>query len=180
MFAFASLSDGKYLEGKNLLKSGSLKIICKNSLVLVINKKDKDQGSSGFESLKSDKINKIALGNFETVPAGKYAKDLLFELKIFDAVKDKFVFADNVRQALTYVELGNADAALVYKTDFLISKDLIIIGERDKIAGNEILYSFGITKSGENKKSAEKLFDFLFSLKAKKILRNTGLKQNEQ
>ncbi|WP_375505994.1 molybdate ABC transporter substrate-binding protein [uncultured Nostoc sp.] len=70
-----------------------------------------------FKDLTSPRIKKIALGESKSVPAGQYAQQVLTSLKILDAVKSKAVYAKDVRQALNYVESGNADAGIVYLSD---------------------------------------------------------------
>ena len=72
--------------------------------------------------------SKIALGTPESVPAGKYAKASLTHENLWNDVQNKVVFTKDVRQVLTYVETGNVDAGIVYKTDALIS-DKVKIGE---------------------------------------------------
>ena len=59
----------------------------------------------------------IAIGNPDSVPAGRYAKQALVEAKLWDALQPKFVQAQNVRQALDYVARGEAEAGFVYATD---------------------------------------------------------------
>ena len=95
-------------EGKNLLG---------NELVLVV---PKDSSLTKIQDLKDEKI-KIALGTPESVPAGKYAKASLTHENLWNDVQNKVIFTKDVRQVLTYVETGNVDAGIVYKTDALIS-----------------------------------------------------------
>ena len=59
----------------------------------------------------------IALGDPNSVPAGDYGKQVLTSLGLWDAVQSRLVLAKDVRQVLSYVETGNADAGIVYATD---------------------------------------------------------------
>ena len=59
----------------------------------------------------------IALGDPASVPAGDYGQQTLQALDLSAAVQLKLVLAKDVRQVLTYVETGNADAGIVYATD---------------------------------------------------------------
>ena len=102
-------------EGKNLLG---------NELVLVV---PKDSALTKFQDLKDEKIKKIALGTPESVPAGKYAKASLTYENLWNDVQNKIVFTKDVRQVLTYVETGNVDAGIVYKTDALVSDKVKIV-----------------------------------------------------
>ena len=46
----------------------------------------------------------------------------LRNLGIWDRIQDKIIYAKDVKQALVYVDTGNVDCALVYKTDALVLK----------------------------------------------------------
>ncbi len=63
----------------------------------------------------------IAIGEPQTVPAGKYAQQVLTHLGLYERLKPRFVLAKDVRQVLTYVATGNADAGIVYATDARVS-----------------------------------------------------------
>ena len=103
--------------GKNLLG---------NELVLVV---PKDSSLTKIQDLKDEKI-KIALGTPESVPAGKYAKASLTHENLWNDVQNKVVFTKDVRQVLTYVETGNVDAGIVYKTDTLISNKVKLVRQQ--------------------------------------------------
>ncbi len=72
---------------------------------------------AGFPDLAKPEVKKIAIGNPKTVPAGRYAMEVFNHFKIADAIQDKLVLAENVRQVLDYVARGEVDAGLVYQTD---------------------------------------------------------------
>ena len=74
-------------------------------------------------------IEHLALGEPESVPAGRYAKQALTRLGLWDHLKDKVVSAEDVRHALTYVETAAAEAGIVYATDAAISKKVKIAVE---------------------------------------------------
>lgn len=64
-------------------------------------------------------MKKLAIGTPESVPAGKYAKAALTHENLWNELQNKIVPTKDVRQVLTYVETGNVDAGIVYKTDAL-------------------------------------------------------------
>jgi len=149
-------------EGKNLLG---------NELVLVI---PKDSYLTKFQDLKNEKIKKIALGTPESVPAGKYAKASLTHENLWNDVQNKVVFTKDVRQVLTYVETGNVDAGIVYKTDALIS-DKVKIGETAAATSHEpIHYPLGVIKESKHKKEATSFYEYLQSKDAQSIFKKYG------
>lgn len=60
---------------------------------------------------------RLALGEPNSVPAGKYAKAALTKLGAWDAVSARIVAADNVRAALNFVARGEAPLGVVYRSD---------------------------------------------------------------
>jgi molybdate transport system substrate-binding protein len=63
--------------------------------------------------LASERFTRIAIANPDHAPYGHAAREALRTLKLWDAVRPKLVFAENVQQALQYARTGNADAAIV-------------------------------------------------------------------
>ena len=73
-----------------------------NGLVLIV-PKDSKLAIKGVKDLAETKIARIAMGNPETVPAGRYAQEVLTKAGLWEALKPKLIYAENVRQALDYV-----------------------------------------------------------------------------
>lgn len=117
---------------------------------------------------------KIALGTPESVPAGAYGKESLTKLSLWDKVKDKIVYGKDVRQVLSYVETGNVDAGVVYKTDALISKKVKIIDEAKADTHSPIVYPLGIVKATKHRKEAQKFYDYLQTDEAMKVFEKYG------
>jgi len=72
-------------------------------------------------------IKRIAVGDPEHVPAGRYAKQSLASLGWWDAVKPLLISAQDVRAALRLVEMDEADAGIVYSTDAMASDKVVVI-----------------------------------------------------
>lgn len=68
---------------------------------------------------------RIAIGNPDSVPAGRYAKGALLDAGLWAALSTHFVPAQNVRQALDYVARGETQAGFVYATDAAIERDKV-------------------------------------------------------
>ena len=94
------------LSDKDLLLADTNKTLLTNDLVLVVAKGTKVKD---LDALSTDDISKIAIGDPESVPAGKYAKEVLDNTKIYDKVKDKLVLAKDVKEVLAWVQQGNAE-----------------------------------------------------------------------
>lgn len=144
-----------------------------NELVLVV-PKDSNKGIKTFEDLT--KTEKISIGTPESVPAGQYAKDTLENLNVWKAVEGKVVYAKDVRQVLTYVETGNVDAGIVYKTDALISPKVKIVATAKENTHAPIIYPVGVIKNSSHPKEAQLFYDYLQNEKSMKTLEKYGFK----
>lgn len=140
-----------------------------NKLVLITN-----EGTSltGWDDLLSDSIDRIAIGTPETVPAGAYAKEALESLQMLDKLHDQLIFGKDVRQVLTYVETGNADAGIVYKTDYLTSNNVSLVAEAPLGTYSPITYPAGVV--GDARKETQTFFAFLQSQEAMTIFKKYG------
>ncbi|MTJ53339.1 molybdate ABC transporter substrate-binding protein [Anabaena sp. UHCC 0253] len=172
MFISAAKRQVDALEQKGLLVAGTRNIIAKNRLVLIVPKNV--VGVSSFYNLRDAKIKKIVIGEPRSVPAGQYAKQVLEKLKIWENVKPKLVFANNVRQVLASVETGNADAGLVYITDAKISNQVKIVVAADEKYHSPIIYPLAVMKRSKNIDAAKDFSKFLSSEQAKKVFKKYG------
>jgi molybdate transport system substrate-binding protein len=86
-----------------------------NTLVLIVPANVAPPAS--LAAISGEGYQRIAIGNPDSVPAGRYAKHVLQDASLWDALQPKLVQAQNVRQALDYVARGEVDAGFVYATD---------------------------------------------------------------
>ena len=68
---------------------------------------------TGADALRDPSIRHIAIANPQHAPYGKAAEAALRSLGLYDQVKDKLVYGENVSQALQYVETGSAEIGIV-------------------------------------------------------------------
>ena len=124
VFASAASKDMDDIGRKGLLAANSRKDFARNTVVLIKSVKS-TIGLSSLKDLLMVEVKRIAVGNPKTVPAGRYAEEVLKHFSLWEALKDKLVFGENVRQVLDYVARNEADAGLVYSTDAAVrNKDV--------------------------------------------------------
>lgn len=68
---------------------------------------------ASLAELVGDRFTKVAIANPEHAPYGRAAKEALEKAGVWEKVKPKLVFGENVQQTLQYAQTGNADAAIV-------------------------------------------------------------------
>lgn len=82
-------------------------------VVWVPNSSPIDLSQTGFEALKHSAVRKIAVANPEHAPYGKAAIAALQKLGIYDTVKDRLVYGENIAQTAQFVESRVADAGII-------------------------------------------------------------------
>lgn len=170
-FISAGAKPVDQLEAEGIIASGTRANLLRNSLVLIA---PANSGVQGFEDLKGTQVRLIAIGDPASVPAGQYGKQTLVSLHLYDDVKGKLVLGKDVRQVLTYVETGNADAGLVYATDAKISKSIRVIAVAPEGSHDAIVYPIAEIKGTRNDATARAFLAFLGSAEARAIFVQHG------
>ncbi|PKR84794.1 molybdate ABC transporter substrate-binding protein [Heyndrickxia camelliae] len=172
---FFSAAEDKF---QKLVEDGSIakkdgKNMVGNQIVLIV-AKDATNNISSFQDLT--KARKLAIGTPSSVPAGMYGKETLDHMQIWKEVENKIVYGKDVRQVLNYVETGNVDAGIVYKTDALLSKKVKIVATAKDNTHSPIIYPAGIVKNTKHYEQAKTFFDYLQGDQAMEIFKKYGFK----
>ncbi len=173
IFISAALKQMTALEKKGLLLEGSKKDLLVNKVVLILPKDSKIKLTK-FQDAASDSVSKIALGEPDSVPVGQYAKEIFTTLGIWEKVKGKAVFGSDVRQVLTWVESGDADCGVVYKTDAISSDKIKVSCEAPKDSHKPVIYPVAVIKNSKNQEEAGKFIDFLTTAQAADVFKKYG------
>ena len=147
-------------------------VLAGNTVVLVAPAGSK--ALAGFEGLASEGIKTIAIGEPKSVPAGMYAMEILESFRIAEDVKGKLVFAKDVRQVLTYVEGGNADAGIVYGSDAAGSKSARVVAVAPGSSHKKVEYPAAIVRASAHPAEAGAFLAFLRSKEASELFKSAG------
>jgi molybdate transport system substrate-binding protein len=147
------------LAGKGLILADTRRDLLRNTLVLIV-PKDRP-GPKSFHDLPDEKVKLIALGDPGSVPAGDYGRQTLQSLHLWEAVQAKLVLGKDVRQVLTYVETGNADAGVVYATDAHESDKVRMVDTAPESSHTPVLYPIAVIKDSAKVPAARALVTFL-------------------
>jgi molybdate transport system substrate-binding protein len=120
-------------------------------------------------------VARIALGNPETVPAGRYAKESLELSGMWAELTQKYIFGNNVRQVLDYVTRGEVDAAFVFSTDAMQARAKVRV-VKELATKTPALYPVAVTASG-TKPAARAFVDYLLSAEGQRILGTFGFQK---
>jgi len=127
----------------------------------------------GFELAKLLGESRLATGDPDHVPAGKYAKAALEKLGVWSAVEGKLARSADVRAALTLVERGETPLGIVYSTDAAISKKVKVIAEFPQETYPPIVYPAALV-SGRESAVARRFIEFLKSPDSRRVLERYG------
>ena len=128
VFAAANTKEMDTLVSQNFVASDASRIFLTNQLVVIL-PPDNPADITSLQDLSQPGLKLVLAA--EEVPAGTYARQILENLNAtFGAEFSAQVLAnvvsneDNIRQAVTKVQLGEADASLVYRSDAVAAPDL--------------------------------------------------------
>lgn len=142
-----------YVAEKQLIDPTTRASFLSNKLVLIA-PTDRPLDVSVAKDMKLKaalKGGKLAMGDPDSVPAGKYGKAALESLGVWASVETSVARADNVRAALLLVERGEANAGIVYATDQMSAGDKVkLVGEFPADSHPPITYPLAVVKGGRD------------------------------
>lgn len=163
-------ADTKTMDGLKA-ETNDASVIAKNRLVIATGKGNPFK-VAGLKDLADTKI-KVVLAAPE-VPVGRYSKQILDAQKI----EVKPVSQEpNVRAVLSKVELGEADAGLVYKTDTIKSGDKVVVVDIPDAENAVASYPAASLKQSKNAEAAAAFVAWLSTPEAQKILQDAGFQK---
>jgi molybdate transport system substrate-binding protein len=118
-------------------------------------------------------VRRIAVGTPASVPAGRYAQMALEKAGLWTTLMPKLVYADDVRQALSYVSRAEADAAFVYRTDALLDAATVRIDLAVTAAGS-VRYPVARIVNSRAPSTAQAFIAFVGSAAGQAVLARHG------
>jgi len=172
---FFSADEAKMnaLEKKDVIDKKTRRDRLANALVIIV-PADSSIPIQSAADLKSDAVKHIALGDPKSVPAGIYASEYLRKIHLWEDLAPKVVGAANVRAALAFVESGDAEAGIVYKTDAAVSRKVRVAWEVPREAGPDIRYPMAMIRETKEPDSARAFLAYLDSNAAGRVFEKYG------
>ncbi len=177
VFVSASKNWVDYLSGKNLTVVSSEKRLAGNSLAIVVPFDSSIDTVIFNRQLHFPDIfqGRLSIGDPAYVPAGAYAKQALENMGCFAELSHRLLPAKDVRSALMVVELGEAEAGIVFKTDALESAKVKLVAVIPDEFHDPVEYYSSVITGHQNPETLA-FYRFLFSDKAKQIWIKNGFK----
>jgi molybdate transport system substrate-binding protein len=172
VFASADQETMDRAQQQGLLRPGSRADFARNVLVLVV-PRGQGAGIAGLAELTGGRFRRVAMGNPDSVPVGRYARSVLVERGLWEPLKDKVVHTQNVRQGLDYVSRGEVDAAFVYRTDAALMPERVEVALEVPTA-SPVLYPIAIIQDSRQAAAAAAFVDFVRAPAGTRILQKHG------
>jgi molybdate transport system substrate-binding protein len=164
------------LEDEDLIQTETRSDIIGNKLVLITGLSS-SLAYQSFAEISADDVDRIAIGNPESVPAGKYIEEALISLDKWTELEDKLVLAKDVRQVLTYVETENVDIGFVYESDAVGSDLVKVLATADTHLHEPIIYPGAVIADTKHEKEATDFLIFIGTDNAQEIWSKYGFKK---
>jgi molybdate transport system substrate-binding protein len=147
MFFSADLEWMDYLESRKLIQPATRHDVVGNQLVLIAPADSKIvlKIQPHFALAATLGKGRLATGDPDSVPVGRYAHEALANLGVWDEVSARLVRADSVRSALAFVDRGEAALGIVYATDALIDKKVRVVDAFPAATHMPIVYPVALT-----------------------------------
>jgi molybdate transport system substrate-binding protein len=121
VFMSADEAQMQVVEDAGLIAAGTKVVLLTNQLAVVV-RPGWTRALKGLTDLGAGDMRRIAIGDPAAVPAGVYARQALERTGVWAVVQPRLVPSVSVRAALAVVDEGNADAAIVYRTDLAAAR----------------------------------------------------------
>ena len=163
------------LTGKQLIRAGTRATMVGNRLVLIAPagrtaRLDLRPGANLGAVLGS---GRLAMADPKGVPAGRYGKQALVNLGLWDQVSGQIAAGDNVRAALSLVARGEAPLGIVYVTDAKAEPKVQVIAAFPANSHAPIRYPLAILAKSTNAEAAG-FRAYLLSSEGQAVFRRFG------
>jgi len=147
VFASADSEWMDYAQNRKLVDASTRTDLLSNRLVLIAPAASPVQLkiAKGFALADTLAGERLATGDPEYVPVGRYARSALMTLGVWNDVADRLVRADSVRTALAFVSRGEAPLGIVYATDALADAGVRVVDTFPENTHLRIVYPVAVT-----------------------------------
>lgn len=161
VFFSADLDWMDYLQARNLIQRQTRHDVLGNRLVLIAPADSKIELKIALHFPLAAALGKgrLATGDPDSVPAGRYAQSALVKLGVWREMSNRLIRADSVRGALAFVDRGEAPLGIVYETDALIDSGVRVVDVFPDDSHAPIIYPIALTTAAKG--DAGKFVDYL-------------------
>ena len=171
VFAAANESYIDQLEQKGLIVPGTRKTYARGRITIWTTA-DSTLKVEKIEDLAQPDVRRIAIANPDHAPYGQAAREALETAGMWETIRPKLVYGDNIRQALQFAETGNVDVAIVAVSVSVQSKGRWVLVPEE--LHKPLNQGMGIIQGTENEPAARVFSDFVNGEKGREIMTKYG------
>ena len=176
IFFSADTTYPELLEKEGFTVKESQKVYAVGKIVLWFPKVSNADPDKGFQAVTFPTVKKLAIANPRHAPYGRAAEESLRYYGLWEDVKEKLIYGENISQTAQFVHTGAADAGIV-ALSLAISPKMLHEGRYWDIpdeSHSDIEQVYVVLKKGKEKKSIRKFLDFIHGEKGGNILSQYG------
>ena len=171
VFASANVDFVDELDHAGLVVSETKRVYARGRLI-AWSRKDAKKTIGSLTDLLDPAVKRVAIANPVTAPYGMAASESLQNAGVWEGVKEKLVYGENVRQTMEFARSGNADVAIVSLSltqgadgnGFLVPPDL----------HKPINQGVALVKGAKNEADARRFLEMLSGAEGRKTLLKFG------
>ena len=156
VFISADEEWSHYLQAKGIASPEKTVKLVSNDLVLACNKSHAYK-IGAIQELKNLDFKRLAMAQ-ETVPAGKYALEVLKNTGTYASVKKRIVTADHVRTVLSWIVKDEVDLGFVFASDAKLSPQVLTLALAPEKSHSKIIYPVSLLSKDA---TASAFYDYL-------------------
>ena len=163
-----------YLEKRGFIQKSTRRDLLGNRLALIapVDSTVELKIERGFALMAALGGGRLATGDPDNVPVGRYARSALTSLGIWSEVADRLVHAEDVRTAIAFVARGEAPLGIVYETDARIEKKVRLVALFPEDSHPHIIYPMALMTDA--RPEAARLAEFLRSDASRAVFERFG------
>jgi molybdate transport system substrate-binding protein len=165
-----------YLDQRGLIDAGTRRNLLGNRLALIapVGSTVSLKVAKDFPLAAALGNGRLATGDPDVVPVGRYARSALTSLGVWPQVADRLVRADNVRSALAFVSRGEVPLGIVYETDAKADAKVRVVDLFPESSHLPITYPAALVKTAQP--AAAGFLKYLQGPEAAEAFRKYGFK----
>lgn len=159
------------LEKGGHILPGTIELYAEGRIVIAV-KRASGLKITRLDDLKKNNITRIAIANPEHAPYGKAAMEALKSAGLWEELKPRLVYGENIRQALQFVESGNAEAGIIARS--VANAPGIEFAEVPSNLYKPISQAAGVVSSSKEINAARSFIKFVNGPKGALIMKKYG------
>lgn len=176
LFAAANVDYINQLDQKGLIVSDTRKVYARGRIIIWTSKESSIKIEK-LADLTQPEVKRVAIANPEHAPYGMAAREALENARLWETVKPKMVYAENIRQALQYAQTGNVEVAIVALSLAPQNDGRWILVPED--LHKPIDQAFGVMREAKNRTAARAFADFIVGEHGQAIMKRYGFTKPE-